>query len=163
MPSNPFSQLGGVRFNIPRLKAIPGVQAPKGWGLPRYGARARISDHVSPPSPRWLRANPEGTDAEYRMYRALQSMGLRPGQDFIYRANINGVVVDFLLVQRNVAIMIRDAVKRLSSRTFNESDPFQRAKLRPFGIVLVTLEEEAVMTDASRELRRAMAMRLAPL
>jgi len=70
-------------FEMPKLKGVPNLKAPKGWGLPRKGVIKR-DIYASPPS--WFQKQyPLGSQPEWAVYRALLSIGLKSGTDFIFK------------------------------------------------------------------------------
>ena len=144
-----------LRVSLPKLKGIPGIKSPPGWGLPRYGARGR-SRLLSTPDAWWLRRYPDGSPPEWAVFITLLRMGLRHRQDFFFRTQIAGIAVDFFFPDYNVALLIRRRGGTQGDAPRN--DTLTAAQLAALGIRAVYLDEEEIQADVRRVIQEALSI-----
>lgn len=128
--TNPFN------VQIPKLRGISGIKSPRGWGLPRKGTYPR---DIFGSAPGWFNKKyPFGTQPEWAIYRALLSLGLKDGRDFVFKPT-QLPYVTILLPDDRLAVIIDtgDSQNKLS----------QLAELKRFGLTPVYVTSTDLLAD----------------
>lgn len=124
-------------FEMPKLKGIPNLKSPKGWGLPRKGT---IKRDVFAKPPSWFgKQYPFGSQPEWAVYRALLSIGLKSGTDFIFKPP-QLPFATAVFPESKTVLIIQDGV--------NPIDKLQQvATLHQAGLKAIYVTSSAILTD----------------
>jgi hypothetical protein len=147
-------------FRTPKLQPPEGIKSPDGWGLPRLGVRGRLTANSAIPR-WWTTRHPDGTNAEYLVYAALQRLGYRSGRDFIFRAQIGqGLLADFYFPRDGVVFLVRNTT-RTNALVRNNRDNLTVAKLKSLGVKVIVIDEFKVIVDPEGTVQDAYQQALA--
>ena len=104
-----------------------------------------------------------GSLPEYLVYKALQKLGLREGDDFTYqsaqmggRLERGGAVLDFYFPQLNLAINVQSVWYHYRTSEQVMADAMRRAQLEGMGIRVIYIMEADALRNATYYCKEAL-------
>lgn len=113
-----------------------------------------------------LTASFQGTTPEKNVYRALQRLGYKEGEDFFFqssqlggRLTRGGVVLDFYLPSLNLAINVQGKYWHLGRPSQLAIDRLQKIALESIGITVIYIDEDHANENAIYYVEEALKFR----
>ena len=110
-----------------------------------------------------LTADFQGTNPEHAIYRALEQLGYKEGEDFIFqssqlggRMSRGGLVLDFFLPGLNLGINVQGIYWHYQRSGQLAIDRIQRAALESYGITIVYIDEDDALKNARYYVEEAL-------
>jgi hypothetical protein len=141
-------------FPLPKLTAIPGIRAPRGWGLKTTAARSRILPRLGAVPSWWWKSSGSQKTASEILYQTLLSLGLKPNTDFLFDTTVSGIHVDALVPQMGIALVLQG--EKRSTASGERQQAFSELQLKQSGLRLVRVNTTSLLSDPVPLVRAAL-------